>query len=130
LGDTLLALVRLGHAVLALGEAQRAMECFHRALREAVEAAFLPEALSALVGAALLSAREGGTIRATELLALALHHPATYHEDKLRAQKLLSHLESELAPEALSAAIARGQARELKEVAGEVLKRINARDSD
>lgn len=75
-----------------------------------------------MVGLASLLAREGELLRAVELIALALHHPATYHGDRVRAQELLAELESELSSEVLAAAIARGQARELDAVAEEILR--------
>jgi hypothetical protein len=62
-----------------------------------------------------------GLSRTAELLALVLHHPATHHTDKVRARDLLSELESELSPQDLAAAMARGRARELQEVAAEIL---------
>jgi predicted ATPase/DNA-binding SARP family transcriptional activator/Tfp pilus assembly protein PilF len=122
----LMALVRLGHVVLALGEGPRAAECFHQALRDAMEATFIPGALGALVGLASLSAKAGELQRAAELVSLALQHPTTYHVDRVRAQDLLSQLESELSPEVLSAATARGQARELEEVTAELLRELEA----
>ncbi len=121
LSEAFLALVKLGHAVSALGDTQRAVECFRRALGDAIERTCIPEALSALVGVASLSAKGGELQRAAELLALALNHPAIYHQDRVRAQQLLADLESELSPDALAAAMARGQVRELEEAAAEIL---------
>jgi len=121
LGDALRASIKLGHAVLALGEAQRAAQCFNRVLREAMESAQTPEALGALVGIATLSTREGETTRATELLAVALHHPAAYHEDRVRAEELLTELKTSLSPDAFAAATARGQTCELEKLVAEML---------
>jgi tetratricopeptide (TPR) repeat protein len=117
----LMALVTLGHAVSALGQRQRAVNSFRRALKESMEASFIPVVLGALVGIAHLWAREGMQADAAELLSLALHHRATYHEDRVRAQQLLTDLESELSAEAFGEAMVRGQARELEEVVAEVL---------
>jgi len=116
------ALVRLGHAVSALGDTQRAVECFRQALRESMEASRVPWALGALVGIAHVSAGHWNQVHAVELLALVLHHRATYHEDRVRAQQLLAELESQLSPEAFAAAVARDQARELEEVVAEILE--------
>jgi len=126
LPKSLEALVILGHATSALGQTQRAVECFHQALREAMEAAFTPEALAALVGLASLSAKTGELQRAAGLISLALQHPTTYHVDRVRAQDLLSELESELSPEVFEAATARGQARDLEATVAELLRELEA----
>jgi len=130
LAEALRALFKLGHAVFALGDTRWAAECFRQALREAMEAPFVPVALGALVGIASLSTEEGELQRAAELVSLALHHPAIYHQDRVRAQGLLAELEAELPPDALAAAMARGQAQELQEVTAELLNRVRVWDSD
>lgn len=58
-----------------------------------------------------------------EFLALASHHRATPRVTRDRAQELLSELESTLSPEVFATARARGQVRELEEVAAAVLGR-------
>jgi len=129
MGDLQVALrafIRLGHAVSALGKTQRAAECFRQASREAMKATFTATALGALVGVASLSAGEGELKQAAELIALALHHHATHHEDRVRAQELLAELESELPPDALAAATERGQARGLEEVVTAILSDVKA----
>ena len=78
--------------------------------------------LSALVGVASVSAVEGKAELAVEPLALALNHPATRQIDRDRAQGLLDELESELPPEVLAAATARGRNRELEKVVAEILE--------
>jgi len=75
----------------------------------------------AVVGLGSLLAREEEPERAVELLALALHHPATDQVTRDRAQELLAGLESTLPPEAFAAATARGQTLDLEEVAAEML---------
>jgi predicted ATPase/DNA-binding SARP family transcriptional activator len=115
------AQVGLGHAGCALGETRQARECFLQALEGAMRAERPPAALSSLVGVGSLSAKEGNVELAVELLALALHSPATRQIDRDRAQELLAQLECELPPEVLAAAAARGQASELEEVAAEIL---------
>jgi predicted ATPase len=114
------ALVKLGHAASALGETQRAVECFRKALREAMEATLIPFALGALVGIAHLSFHDGNQEHAVELLALVLHHPATHHVDRVRAQDLLSRLESELPPDVVAATQERGRARDLEATVAEL----------
>jgi tetratricopeptide (TPR) repeat protein len=115
------SLIGLGHVARALREYDRSRQCFREALELALRARRMLEALDALVGLASLSAREGAPERAVELLALASHHPATTKVTRDRAQELLLELKSELSPEVFAAATARGQARELEEVAAAVL---------
>jgi len=112
----------LGHAALGLGEAYQARECLCQALEGAMNTEQLPGALDALVGLASLSAHEAQPARGVELLVLVVEHPATYHVDRTSAQDLLCELQSGLPPEMFAAAVARGQARELEDVAAEVLE--------
>jgi len=114
-------LIGLGHATCALGDLDRSRKYLCQALGEAMEAELRPEALSALVGLAGVSSREGDLDRAIELLALVLHHPASSQMTTRRAQRALCDLASELPQEALAAATARGQARDLEELAAEIL---------
>jgi predicted ATPase/DNA-binding SARP family transcriptional activator len=136
--QSLVALIGLGNTNSALGETQQARQLLCQALEEAVETGSMPEAMDALVGLAYLSAREeeperadfrgpsASSVeplsRAAELLALALHHPTTTQMTKDRARDLLSRLEAELPPEVFAAAMERGQARDLDDVAAEVLR--------
>jgi predicted ATPase len=121
-------LIGLGHATYALGEVQQAREWFFRALEVAMETEVWAVP-SALVGLAGILASEAQSERAAELLALALHHPATTQETRDRAQGLLSELASELPQEVLAAATAQGQARGLQEVAAEMLAELGPRPS-
>jgi tetratricopeptide (TPR) repeat protein len=118
--------IGLGHAVCALGETQQATECFRRALGSAMAAHRPPAALSALVGVASLLAKEGNGNLAAELLALALHSPATRQIDRDRAQRLLAELESELPPDAVGVAAARGQARDVEATASQILAQLKS----
>ena len=99
-----ISLVHLGQAACALGQAQQARDCFCQGLGAAMRAGTAFAALDALVGLATLSAQECDSEKAAELLALALHHPATIQITRDRAQNLLSQLESELPPKVLDAA--------------------------
>ncbi|GIK43345.1 MAG: transcriptional activator [Chloroflexota bacterium] len=101
------------------------------ALQMAIEVQVVPIALAALTGlAALLVAppieeTKADLIetkaRAAEYLSLVLHHPASQHETKERAGRLLAELESQLPPQVSAAARARGQTRPLEAVAAEIL---------
>jgi tetratricopeptide (TPR) repeat protein len=116
------SLVHRGQAAFGLGQARQARECFCQGLDAATNAGTAFGALDALLGLAYLSAEEGELETAAELLALALHHPATLQITRDRAQDLLSELETEMSPEVLAAATSRGQRRNLEEVAAEVLE--------
>jgi len=117
------ALTGLGRAALGLGEVQQARERFRQGLEAAMKAARLPTAVRALVGLAHLWSQEAELEGAVEWLALVLHHPATCQIERDRAQHLLSELTRELPPEVFTAAVTRGQARELEEVAAEIVGR-------
>jgi len=62
--------------------------------------------------------------QAIELLALALHHPASEQETKDRAKRLLDELASSLPRESVAAAQERGQARDLKATVEELLAKF------
>jgi len=79
--------------------------------------------LSVLAGVTNLSAKEGEPEQAVEFLALVLHHSASAQVMKDRAHDLLSELGSEVPPEVVADATARGQARGLEDVAAEILGR-------
>jgi len=113
------ALTGLGYAYLGLGEPQQARECFCQALEGAMETEWTYLAVSAVMGMATLLAVEGDLHRAGELVALVLQHPSSTQADRNRAQDLLS----ELPPQMIAATVARGRARELEEVAPEILGR-------
>jgi predicted ATPase/class 3 adenylate cyclase len=115
------ALLGLGHAALGLGEGQEARECFCQALAGAMKVQSAYRALGAVMGMASVLTEEGDHQRAVELVALVLQHPATHQRDRDRAQDLLTQLESELSPDVLATAMAQGRARELEEVAAEIL---------
>jgi len=119
------ALSGLGHAALAVGQVRQARERFCQGLEVAMRGRRLPLALRALAGLAAVMVSDGDPERAAEILGLVLHHPATHQLDKDRAQNLLAELESELPPEVVAAATARGQMRELEEVVAEILERTD-----
>jgi tetratricopeptide (TPR) repeat protein len=119
-------LIGLGHATLALGEIRQSRGRFREALDLGVRTGIISQTLSALAGMAHLLAHEAEPERALELLALVLEHPATFQVTRDRAQRLLTQLESALSPEAVAAATARGQGRELEVTAAELLRELEA----
>jgi len=116
-------LTGLGYATSALGEFDRSRQCFSQALEMAMRIDLILESLDVLTGMAHLLAGQGEQERAMEVLHFALHHPATRQVTRDRAQTLVTELETSLPSETFAAATARGQARELEEVAVEVLSR-------
>jgi tetratricopeptide (TPR) repeat protein len=115
------ALVGLGHATCTLGELQRSRGYLYEALVQATGPGYGPEALNALVGLAGVYVQERQVDRAVELLALVIHHPASSQMTRERAERLLSQIEAELRPEGISAAKARGSAKDLNEVVSELV---------
>jgi predicted ATPase/DNA-binding SARP family transcriptional activator len=111
----------LGDATYRLGDSRKAREYFLQALETAVTVRVAPLALLTLVGTARLLAAEGEKERASELLALVLHHPASWQWAKDRAAPLIAQLEAELSPDALAAAQERGQARDLEATVADLL---------
>ncbi len=99
-------------------DSQSARDYFRKGLQVATDNRLIPHALDILVGMAGSLVKEGETAqeRAAELLAFALHHPATLKETKDRAARLLAELESQLPPQVMVAAQERGKARKLEEV--------------
>jgi tetratricopeptide (TPR) repeat protein len=140
-------LFNLGAVGCALGEYAEARGYFYEALRFAMEIWALPLVMEVLTGAAgLLDASQTGTqeraaeqpprpagvplggtgasqggLRAAELCAFVLAHPATDKPTRDIAAARLAGLEGKLPPQALAAARARGQAAQLEVVVAELL---------
>jgi tetratricopeptide (TPR) repeat protein len=117
------ALSQLGMIAANQGPAERraAEPYLHEALTIAQESGAVPFALYALFGYAMLRAREGLLVPAVELLGLILHHPGIISGVKEVAEPLLHELEGKLPPDAVSAALARGQTWPLDAVARQFL---------
>ena len=118
------ALIGLGYATCALGEYEASGRHFRSALQMAMEIGALAVVLDSLAGlATLLAASDPGEAaaeQAVELLAFVLAHPSSTQETKDQATPLLTELEGRLSPAAVAAAKARGQARDLQDVAREL----------
>ncbi|MEW5959292.1 MAG: LuxR C-terminal-related transcriptional regulator, partial [Chloroflexota bacterium] len=87
---------------------------FWRALQITTDMQFVPLTLAILCGIGELLLQTGQPERGLELLALALHHPASDHETKARAQQRLAHYQTILPPAAFAAAVQRGAAGQLE----------------
>jgi len=126
------AYCNLGYVAYALGgnRKEEAKEHFQQSLTLATEIGARPVALNALVGwATWLSAGEPGEValeQAVELLALALHHPASEQETRDRASQLLAELQTRLPPELVTAAQKRGKNRDLEATVTELLDETKA----
>ena len=86
--------------------------------------------LYVLLGPSKLLAREGNVKRAVELATLALHHPASVEETKIRAQEHLAELQRQLEPAVFATAQERGQARDLEATVRELLAELEAEMQD
>jgi len=124
------SLNHLGRVQYALGEGQEATQSFMTALRMAIESQAAPIALDTLLGLAtpLVHPEVGVTEvaltlkeKALKWLTLVLSHPASRHDTKDRAARLLAELESHLPPQVSAAARARGQTRSLEAVVAEIV---------
>lgn len=122
------ALCHLGYVACAVGSDryQEAGQYFKQALEITTRIGANPLTLNILVGlATLLTTAEPGDAereQAVELLALALHHPASEQETKDRARWLLNKLVASLSPESVAAAQERGKAEKLDTVLLEMLE--------
>jgi tetratricopeptide (TPR) repeat protein len=110
-----------GWAYLGLGELQEAMTYFQDSLDFALQNQVAPLALDALTGTAYFLAWAGKLEQALERLALVQSHSASTQEIKDRAARLHDQLIAELPPDVVAAAKARGKARTLEAVVGEIL---------
>jgi hypothetical protein len=115
------ALAGLGHVACIKGDVGQSRRCIQSALAVAMDAGRVIEAMAVLIEWGRLMIGESEPVQAVELLGFVLHHPATRHAARGRAQELLGELRTELPPDVFDAAMARGRARDLEEVASQVL---------
>jgi predicted ATPase len=127
------ALNGLGQVACGLEDFQKARSYLQQSLETAMSTQRFPFALDALGVWATVLAREealleaggpggeGKKARAVELLALVLHHPASWQVFKDSAAQLLAELEAELPPGVVAAALERGKARKLEDVVAKIL---------
>jgi predicted ATPase/DNA-binding SARP family transcriptional activator len=110
----------LGELAFARRDDTAAAEHFRMALRMTQETGAVPKALDALVGMAMLRARQGQVEQAVTWLVLARQHPASSHWNRERAAGLLAELAAQLPPSAFTQAHTRGQTSELAEITTEI----------
>ncbi len=123
----------LGVAACGLGDFQAGRKYLLKSLRIAWEAQIPDNTLNVLFYVAVLLVKESGDtnvlepvkfqvkVRALELLALVIHHPATWQAIKDRAARLQAQLEAELPPDVVTAAKMRAKDHALEEIVAEIL---------
>ncbi len=117
------SLARLGDVALAGGDVAGAEALCREALRLSVERYALPWIAQALLGIGAVLARSDRADEAAGLLSVVVHHPASPHWYRERAEILFREVAATLPPQTVAAAEARGAAGDLLEVAEEVLAR-------
>ena len=88
-----------GDFALALGDNLWARASFQQACQVAMPAHINPNVLNALTGLATVESQRGAYKQSLEWVICVLHHPASPHDTKNRAEKLRAELETQLAPE-------------------------------
>jgi hypothetical protein len=87
---------------------------FLQGLKSAQENHMPGPSIYALIGLAILEARQGETEVAVEMLTVAINHPVTPYMYKAIAEKELALLEANLREETFSTAQTRGRALEFQ----------------
>lgn len=109
-GGLAASLTGMAKAAAAREDYDRAREHFGQALQLAADIQHIPQILSLITGTGEMLVRTGEAQGGVELLALALHHPASDHETKSWAQRVLAGCEAD---PSLDVAVQRGGVGEL-----------------
>jgi len=109
-------LLGLGNTAIALGKYDAARQHLHGALHISAEIQFTPLSLAVLLGTAELLLHVGRRECGLLLLLLALHHPASEHETKERAQTVLDRYRHHITPEEFAAAKQRSETVPLESI--------------
>ena len=107
------SLMVLGEAYIGLGNLRQARNSIRLSLLAARVEHWNFALLNKLVGIARLRSIEGDLAGAIALLALVIHHPASFQMTRDQAALLLAKLEAELPPDAAAQARERGVAMDL-----------------
>lgn len=110
-----------GYNSLALGDVADAQNSFMAVLRLAREGGYMPFALDALTGLAMMWAEDADDEHALELVVHILQHPAATHDAKTRAERLRAELETRLTPQQREAAQTRVRMRSFDQVISQIL---------
>lgn len=127
LGDThrlSRTLYHRGLNFLALDQVVEAEHDFNSALRLAYKGGFTSAALNAMLGIALLGARQNASQGRLELVLYVLEHPASTQETKTRADRLRAELEAQLTRPQVEASQAWLQSKTFDAVVSEILGQI------
>ncbi len=128
-GEQSSALRHLGHVAVATGNYAAAGQYFRQALEILAQTGARPVALDVVVGAATLLMENGSIevnrLQAIELLTLVQHHPASEHETKEKAKRLLLEWADSLSPEELTSTLARGRELDLWQTAAGLFEEIS-----
>ena len=108
------SLGRIGFAELGLENYAEARGHFLQGLKSAQENHMPGPSIYALIGLAILEARQGETEVAVEMLTVVINHPVTPSTYKAIAEKELALLEANLMEETFSTAQTRGRALEFQ----------------
>lgn len=112
---------QLGRTALAVGEADQAWDYFERGLQTAVSIQSVPLMLMCLVGIVPLLAARSSASFAFTVTAVALRHPALFHQMHQAAQATYDELVETLAEEAVSAVQSQVEQQTLDDMAARVL---------
>jgi tetratricopeptide (TPR) repeat protein len=107
---------RIGYAELALERYAEARVHFLQGLKSGQEYHMPGPSIYALIGLAMLEARQGEAEGAIEMLTVAINHPITPSQYKETAKKELDLLKVKLGDKKFKAAQARGRALEFQDV--------------
>jgi len=110
----------LGHAALIQGDLQEAEQCFHQAVKTALDAWYPAHALNALEGMVRLLNACGNPEESFRLATYIYNHPASWWWTKERLVAQLSAVETSLSPALLSDDQGTLEGQTLKDVVGEV----------
>jgi predicted ATPase/DNA-binding XRE family transcriptional regulator len=112
----------LSWSLFAQGDDAEAARGWRAALRMAGETSGTFIALEALVGLAMLQAKQGDIGQASALLLMVLHHPASMQATKQRAERLQRELAAQLTSQQVEAVQAYVQTKSFEAVVDEILK--------
>lgn len=119
------ALNGLGRVSLEKGNDLDARTQFLEALEISFEIGALPLVLETIVGVAKSFVSDDQLEHAVELLSLCVHHSATHAAVRMRAEKLLTELESKLPQDEFISAKQRGEGSDLATVTSALLAELS-----
>lgn len=110
---------------LTLGDIISAHDSFITVLRLAREGSYMPTTLDALVGLAMITAKDGDDEHALKLVVHVLQHQVAAHDTLTRAERLQAELQTRLKKQQLEALQPRVKARTFDAIVDEVLNQAD-----